>query len=155
MVYDGETFVLSCKKRTLLAIAGCVWLLAGYNVARLGILAYGCLHAISAVHILRSAAVFCAFGRMFFKMSVKHAKRIKGYAEEWRPAWHFFDGKAYLIMAFMMGGGIGLRYSGLLPEVFIAVFYTGLGCALALAGLLFLLHFFRYREDGVNAVEIG
>lgn len=119
MVYDGETFVLSCKKRTLLAIAGCVWLLAGYNVARLGILAYGCLHAISAVHILRSAAVFCAFGRMFFKMSVKHAKRIKGYAEEWRPAWHFFDGKAYLIMAFMMGGGIGLRYSGLLPEVFI------------------------------------
>lgn len=58
-------------------------------------------------------------------------------------------------MAFMMGGGIGLRYSGLLPEVFIAVFYTGLGCALALAGLLFWLHFFRYREDGVNAVEIG
>ena len=37
-------------------------------------------------------------------------------------------------MAVMMGGGIWLRYSGLAPDIFIAVFYTGLGCALALAG---------------------
>ena len=39
-------------------------------------------------------------------------------------------------MAVMMTGGIGLRVSGLAPEQFIAVFYTGLGAAL-LAGLLF------------------
>lgn len=50
-------------------------------------------------------------------------------------------------MAFMMGGGIWLRNSGLAPEVFIAVFYTGLGCALALAGVLFWVMFFRYSED--------
>ena len=40
-------------------------------------------------------------------------------------------------MAVMMTGGIGLRLSGLVPERFIAVFYTGLGAALLLAGLLF------------------
>ena len=40
-------------------------------------------------------------------------------------------------MAVMMAGGIGLRASGLAPERFIAVFYTGLGAALLLAGLLF------------------
>ena len=40
-------------------------------------------------------------------------------------------------MAVMMTGGIGLRVSGLAPERFIAVFYTGLGAALLLAGLLF------------------
>ena len=28
------------RKRTLLAIAGCVWLAAGFNVARLGVLSY-------------------------------------------------------------------------------------------------------------------
>ena len=39
--------------------------------------------------------------------------------------------------AVMMTGGIGLRVSGLAPERFIAVFYTGLGAALLLAGLLF------------------
>lgn len=32
---------------------------------------------------------------------------------------------------------IGLRASGLAPERFIAVFYTGLGASLLLAGLLF------------------
>ena len=40
-------------------------------------------------------------------------------------------------MAVMMTGGIGLRVSGLAPERVIAVFYTGLGGALLLAGLLF------------------
>ena len=40
-------------------------------------------------------------------------------------------------MAVMMTGGIGLRASGLAPDRFIAVFYTGLGASLLLAGLLF------------------
>ena len=47
-------------------------------------------------------------------------------------------------MAIMMSGGIWLRSSGLVPDVFVAVFYTGLGCALASAGVLFWLMFFRY-----------
>ena len=134
------------KKRTLLAIAGCVWLIAGFNVARLGVLAYMNTE-ITFVHILISLAMFCAFGFMFYKMSMKHTRRIKGYTEPTRPFWNFFDLKAYCIMAFMMGGGIWLRYSGLVPEVFIAVFYTGLGCALAGAGVLFWVMFFRYNSE--------
>ena len=138
------------KKRTLLAVAGCVWLLAGFNVARLGVLSYGKISP-SAVHILLSLLVFCAFGFMFYKMSIKHTRRIRGYPEAFRPIWHFFDLKAYCIMAVMMGGGIWLRSSGLVPDVFIAVFYTGLGCALALAGLLFWVMFFVYKEDKADA----
>ena len=141
----GKRPLFHVKKRTLLAVAGCVWLVAGFNVARLGVLSYQKLSSITAIHILLSLIVFCPFGIMFFKMSRKHAKRIKGYEEESRPVWHFFDLKAYLIMATMMGGGIWLRYSGLVPDVFIAVFYTGLGCALALAGLLFWIMFFQYE----------
>lgn len=135
------------KKRTLLAVAGCVWLIAGFNVARLDVLSYGKLPKITAVHLLLSLLVFCAFGMMFFKMSMKHTRRIQGYREEFRPVWHFFDLKDYLIMAVMMGGGIWLRSSGLAPDVFIAVFYTGLGCALALAGVLFWIVFARYRAE--------
>ena len=44
-------------------------------------------------------------------------------------------------MAFMMTFGIVLRATNIAPERFIAVFYTGLGSALALAGLLFGYHF--------------
>ena len=40
------------KKRTLLSVAGCVWLIAGFNVARLGVLSYGKLLKITAVHII-------------------------------------------------------------------------------------------------------
>ncbi len=36
-----------------------------------------------------------------------------------------------------MTAGIGLRAGRLAPERFIAVFYTGLGASLLLAGLLF------------------
>ena len=139
--------VFHVQKRILLAVAGCVWLIAGFNVARLGLIAYGGLPQVRVLHLALSAAVFCAFGLMFFKMSIKHTRRIKGYREEFRPVWNFFDLKAYIIMAVMMGGGIWLRSSGLAPEVFIAVFYTGLGCALALAGVLFWAMFVTYREE--------
>ena len=146
----GKRPFLHVKKRTLLAVAGCVWLIAGINVARLGILSYGKLPQVRALYMLLSLAVFCAFGLMFFKMSIKHTKRIKGYEEEFRPVWHFFDLKAYIIMAVMMGGGIWLRASGLVPDVFIAVFYTGLGCTLALAGVLFWIAFIRFREKNLS-----
>ena len=77
---------------------------------------------------------------------LREMKRIKGYEEEFRPVWHFFDLKSYIIMAVMICGGIWLRASGLAPDVFIAVFYTGLGCALALAGVLFWIMFLLFRE---------
>ena len=131
------------KKRALLAIAGFVWLAAGFNVARLGVLSYIGLDGISIVHILLSIVVFCVFGFMFYRMSVRHTKRIRSYPQETRPVWNFFDLKSYLIMAFMMSGGIWLRNSELAPDVFIAVFYTGLGCALGSAGILFWVNFIK------------
>ena len=47
------------------------------------------------------------------------------------------------IMAVMMTGGIYLRVSGIAPERFIAVFYTGLGASLLLAGMLFGRNYYR------------
>lgn len=131
------------KKRTLLAIAGSVWILAGFNVARLGILSYRQI-SVSPLSLLLSLSVFGIFGAMFFGMSRKHARRIESFEQQTRPFWDFFDVKSYLIMALMMGGGIWLRSSGISPAAFIAVFYTGLGFALALAGVCFWIHYFRY-----------
>ena len=44
-------------------------------------------------------------------------------------------------MAVMISGGIVLRTSGIAPERFIAVFYTGLGLSLFLAGILFGINY--------------
>lgn len=134
--------IFNVKKRTLLLIAGIVWLMAGFNVARLGVLSYAVIEKRWYLYVL-SAVVFVLFGRMFFKMSKKHTKRIIGY-EEYRPFWHFFDVKAYLMMACMMSGGIGFRAAGIFPDIFVAFFYSGLGCALALAGVLFVKNYLCY-----------
>lgn len=82
---------------------------------------------------------------MFYKMSQKHTKRIMGY-EEYRPFWHFFDLKAYIIMVCMMGGRIGLRAAGVFADIFISFFYSGLGCALALAGVIFIKNYIGYEK---------
>ena len=132
------------KKRTLLLIAGIVWLIAGFNVARLGVLSYQLIE-MKWFLILLSVIVFVVFGMMFLKMSKKHTGRIMGY-EDKKHFWNFFDLKAYMIMACMMGGGIGFRAAGIFPDVFIAFFYSGLGCALASAGVVFITNFIRYEK---------
>ena len=109
---------------------------AGFNILRIGLLAYPAHW--SVVNVLLSVLVFGVFQRFIFgKLVHKHTARISGYQEQRHFFLKFFDGKAFAIMAVMMSGGIGLRASGLAPERFIAVFYTGLGAALLLAGLLF------------------
>ena len=125
------------KEKSLLLIAGIVWLMAGFNVARLGVLSYLQIERQWYLYLL-SMLVFFLFGRMFFKMSKKHTKRIIAY-EEYRPFWHFFDKKAYIMMACMMGGGIGLRAAGVFPDTFIAFF-------LALAGVVFARNYLCYHN---------
>lgn len=137
------------KTRTLLGIAGGVWLAAGINVACLGVLAFRTPRVLSPLSVLLSLAVFLLFGRLFLRLSARHGRRIRGYAQRTKPFWHFFDARSYCIMAVMMGGGLGLRASGLLPPAVLAVFYTGLGAALALAGLSFWRLFCRFSPaDG-------
>ncbi|MDD6919921.1 MAG: hypothetical protein PUI85_01675 [Eubacteriales bacterium] len=136
--------ILQVEKRTLLAIAGIVWMIAGINVARMGLIEYLEINNVLIYHLSLSLLVFLAFGSMFYRMTIKHTDRIHSYEEEMRYFWHFFDLKAYLIMTFMMGGGIWMRSARILPPTFIAVFYSGLGIALMLAGLLFWVKYFKY-----------
>lgn len=53
------------KKRTLLLIAGIVWLIAGFNVARLGVLSYKLIDTKWYLYGL-SILVFLLFGAMFY-----------------------------------------------------------------------------------------
>lgn len=137
-----QTFCV--KKRSLLLIAGIVWMIAGFNVARLGVISYLRIEQNWYLYLM-SLFVFLLFGFMFFQLSKKHTNRILGY-EAYRPFWHFFDFKAYVIMTCMMSGGIGFRAAGIFPEKFIAFFYSGLGLALALAGVLFTKNYLFYNH---------
>ena len=134
------------RAKYLLLVAAGVWLLAGLNIVRLGVLA--CMEGAVPPFLAGDAAsfgapaaaimlavgipaVFLAFHPMFSKLVGKHADRIRGYGED----------RMHVVMAIMMGGGIGLRAAGFVPSWFVAFFYTGLGAALALAGIGFLVHY--------------
>ncbi len=126
------------KKQPLIAVAGIVWLLAGLNVAILGMRAAIDMRGVAAIIFLALAggaiAIFCAFHPMFSKLVKKNAQRIAGLDGDRHHVVRFFDRKSYMMMAFMMSLGIGMRVAGLFPDWFIAFFYTGLGLALTLAG---------------------
>ena len=125
------------RRHTLLLIASFVWLAAGVNIVRIGLEAYANDH-VSLINIALSTAVGALFWTFVFgKLVIKHTDRISSYEDDRHFFLKFFDVPSFIIMAVMMTGGISIRAFGLAPEVFIAVFYTGLGTALALAGVRF------------------
>lgn len=132
------------KNKYLLLIAAIVWLIAGFNVLKIGVETY--LNYVTVINLLLSLVVFLVFWIMVFsKLVKKHTLRISSYESEKQWFYLFFDLKSFIIMAIMMTMGIVIRYYALLPDVFIAVFYTGLGSALALAGILFMVNFMRFE----------
>ena len=136
---------MKVKRNTLLLLACLVWAAAGYNVLRIGVITYGGYHAVW--NYLLTALVYLVFQFFIFgKMVKKHTKRIRGYEEERQFFLKFFDGKSFAIMVVMITGGIWLRSSGVAPDRFIAVFYTGLGAALLAAGLLFGWNYIQGRS---------
>ena len=135
---------LLVHKNTLILIAGIVWAIAGFNIVRIGLVAYE--GNFTWWRALLSIVVFAVFQLFIFgKMVQKHTDRILNYEEERQNFFRFFDTRSYLIMAFMMTLGIGLRVSGVVPNTFIAFFYTGLGASLLTAGVLFIIRYIRVR----------
>lgn len=141
--------MLKIQKLNLLVVAAIVWLAAGLNILHIGIAAYAEVGVMpwEVVLSVLVGATFWFF--VFYKLTVKHTDRIAGYIEPRKHVWHFFDLKSFIVMAIMMAGGILIRTLGLAPSEFIAVFYTGLGTALALAGALFAVN--RIRQGRAAA----
>ena len=132
------------RKNNLLLIAAIIWGTAGYNVVRIGVIAYS--DHVNVWCISLSLVIYAVFQIFVFgKMVRKHTSRITNYEEDRQFFLKFFDAKGFCIMAFMMTLGIGLRVSGICPEVFIAVFYTGLGLSLLTAGMLFFINYIKER----------
>lgn len=125
------------KKQNLLIIAALVWVAAGVNILHIGLEAYAEGYVTTLNEVLSAVVGLVFWFGTFYKLTKKHTQRITNYEEQHQYFWHFFDLKSFIIMAIMMTGGIALRVSGIAPSVFIAIFYTGLGSALALAGILF------------------
>jgi hypothetical protein len=131
-------------KNQLMLIAGLVWCAAGAMVCLIGLpLEFG-LAPSHLVLVPLAAVIFLAFYVLVFSRLVRlHTGRIRARAEDRLPFWHFFNASSWAVMAVMMGGGMALRLSHLVPDWMIAFFYSGLGLALFLCGIRFLGVFAR------------
>lgn len=138
--------MLKVEKKYLLIIAGLVWFIAGFNIIRIGIEASN--GKWTWYMLILAMFIYFLFNQIVFnKMVKKHTKRIISYEDEKQNIFRFFNKQGYLIMGFMMTFGIGLRVSGLCPDVFIAVFYTGLGAALVTSGINFDFEYIKFKKS--------
>lgn len=129
-------------KNNLLLLAGIVWAFAGFNILKIGITTYQ--NYFTWWRLLISIAIYLAFQIFVFgKMVKKHTTRITQYEADRQYFYKFFDKKGFIIMVCMMTFGIVLRKSNLCPDVFIAVFYSGLGTSLFIAGILFIVNYIK------------
>ena len=136
--------IVPIPKNYLILIAGLVWCGAGAIVCVIGLpLEFG-LAPSHLVLFPLAAAIFIAFYFLVFSRLVrKHTGRIRARPEDRLPFWLFFNASSWAVMVVMMGGGLTLRLSHLMPDWMIAFFYSGLGVALFLCGVSFLGVFAR------------
>ena len=135
---------MKVKKYNLLLIASFVWIIAGFNILHIGIVTY--TNYLNIINLFLSLLVFLFFFFFFFsKLLFKHTNRIKNFEEDFQLFIKFFDKKSFIIMVCMIIFGILIRTLHLVPDVFIAVFYSGLGSALFLAGILFGYNYFKIK----------
>ncbi len=131
-------------KNQLMLIAGLVWCAAGAMVSVIGLPLELGLAPSNLVLVPLALAIFVAFYFLVFSRLVrKHTGRIRARSEDRLPFWHFFNASSWAVMAVMMGGGMALRLSHVMPDWMIAFFYSGLGVALFLCGVQFLGVFAR------------
>jgi len=136
--------IVHIPKNYLILIAGLVWCVAGAMVCVIGLPLELGLAPSHLILFPLAAAIFIAFYFFVFSRLVrKHTGRIRARPEDRLPFWHFFNASSWAVMVVMMGGGLTLRLSHLMPDWMIAFFYSGLGVALFLCGVSFLGVFAR------------
>ena len=110
------------NRQILLIIAGTVWIIAGGNILRIGIVTWMNNSHDWMFKIGEATIVFLLFFVLIFKrLYYKHTRRIEQKKETRNCPFSFFDVKSWIIMIFMISLGITIRSFHLLPESFISI----------------------------------
>lgn len=144
---DLKGSIVMIAKVKLLGIAGAIWFLAGINIFRLGVADMTGHWHFPLWPLLGALTVFLLFFCLIFiRLVKKHGRRIMGYESDKVAFWRFFDRKSYILMIGMMTFGILLRSSHWVAPLYLGTFYTGLGCSLMGAGILFFLFLWKQMQ---------
>ncbi len=137
----------SVSKHNLLFIAGLAWTTAGGILAGRG-LGYLVFHRQYLGWKLAGGFIFgmIFYVLLFAKISRKHIKRIHGLNIPYPCAFSFFNLRGYLLMAFMISGGIMLRRFNLIDRVWLYNFYVTMGVPLLVSASRFFWFWATNKE---------
>ena len=136
---------MKIKTKHLLAVNGLLWTAIGTKILITGLSHYLRVGTPKALiwMIPLSILVFAGFYMMFTGVVRKYSARILSMTDEKTSIFRTFSLKGYLIIAFMISLGIGLKHIPGIPSNFFAWFYCGLGPGLLSAGIRFLIRWSR------------
>jgi len=142
-----EIFTPSASKNVLLIFAGIVWMAASFILIFKGILFFLTDTSNYLIKLFIAIIIFIFFFKLLFKkVSVKYLKRIISLKKEKPCIFSFFSIKGYTLMIFMMGMGIGLRDTKIIPLSYLSCLYFGVGIPLLASSFRFYISGFNYSR---------
>lgn len=116
------------NKNILFFIAGTLWMVAGFNIMRIGISTWIVDSTSWILKFFESCTVFLFFFAFIFdRLYKKYSIRINNKNDGLHCPFSFFDKKGLLMMLFMIVMGISIRYFHLLPISFFFVLLFRVG----------------------------
>lgn len=132
-------------KRYLMLIAGCVWTFAGGMLLGKGIGMLAAFpHEVWWKLLISIPAGILFYQFMFSKVFKRHSERILAIKQEKPCVFSFFNWKAYLMMGSMIGLGVFLRSSGIVPIRYLSLLYVTMGIPLSISAVMFFVYGIKY-----------
>ena len=128
------------KRKYLYGVAAVIWGIPGITITLKGISAYGKQPSENLWWLLLiTASVLAAFFMMFRRIVNRYCGRIASLPAKVK-VWQTFPARGWILIVFMMGLGITLKYITGIPSAFTASFYSGLGPMLVISAFRFTSH---------------
>ncbi len=128
--------LMSVSRQSLFVLALSLWLFGAYKVLAIGLEAWISENSILKYPWLLFALLFF-MGFVFPKVVQTNSQFVLALEGKRFPWYKCQKPTSWFVMAFMISLGLTLRHFNMVPNSFIAGFYTGLGLSLALVSLFF------------------
>ena len=139
--------ILPVNKKHLLLMQVLCWLGPGVKILTTGINAMQTVSECNPERVwwlvLIALTVAITFSLMFNSFINRYTARILNFPEQKKSLFAFFDLHGYILIFFMMGLGISLKFIPIIPTELFAGFYPGLGVALSIAGIRYFVSWWK------------
>lgn len=126
------------RRAVLYVVAAIIWGVPGVAITIKGIKAYVGQSSVDVWWLaLITVCVLVMFYLIFSRVVKKYSHHIASQNEKCH-IWNTFSLRGWVLIIFMMGLGMAIKYIPAIPSQFVASFYSGLGPMLILSAVKFL-----------------